>query len=248
MPWTRSSSLHRSLRCVASTVLPVYDEKSQLAHDAADWGSLAHHWAFTGEIQDHRYAELLRKHVDVCGIDRASLWPDDGRIQPTAFAIDCTTGTIETTTEEPFVPWKAAFDDRYFTGEWDYARVVGPVGWVDDLKTGRPPEPDDEQIGSYCLALWLDHDKGLNVVQRSVTHWPRPNLYAKNPRAFHPPKRFWGPDMAAFELDEFLLSLKAGRACHVALKETESPEDYANPGEHCLFCPARMFCPRGNDA
>jgi hypothetical protein len=245
LPWTRSSSLARSLKCPASTVLPVYDERSQLARDAAEWGTLAHHWASTGDILDHPYARLLEKHIDECGIDRLALWPEDGRLPPTAFAIDCDSVTIQTSTSPPFDAWKAGFDDRFFCGEWDYARVTGPFAWLDDLKTGRPVDPDDPQIVSYAYGLWLDHDRQLNQIELSCTHWPRPNLYAKNPRAFKAPTRqstlYTSADLEEFE-NLFLDTYRTRQD----IAACDNPEDYANPGSWCTFCPARTFCPSGD--
>jgi hypothetical protein len=252
MPWTRASSLSRALACPASTVLPVYDEKSQLARDAADWGTLAHHWAATGTILDHRYAELLEKHIEECGIDRLALWPVENQVPATAFGIDCETkgydGIYTGALTRTYVDeWKASHPAYCVTGEWDYAQVVGPRGWVDDLKTGRPEDPDCPQISLYALALYMDFDGQLNEVATSVTHWPRPNLYAAKPRSFKPPVRYWGTPRTADWLDHFYADLVETYETRRLIAESANPEDYATPGDHCLYCPARMFCPRGND-
>ncbi len=251
MPWTRASSLSRALACPASTVLPVYDEKSQLARDAADWGTLAHHWVATGDIPDHRYATLLERHIYECGIDRLALWPAENQVPPFAFSIDCRDalhepieiyrGNLEST-----IKWKAAAPPWHQTGECDYAQVSGPWGWIDDLKTGRLEDPDCPQLSDYALALYLLHDGKLNEVATSVTHWPRPNLYAKNPRSFKPPVRYWGTLRSADWLDHFYAELVETYETRQLIAESANPEDYATPGDHCLYCPARVFCPKGN--
>ena len=208
---------------------------------------MAHHWAATGEVLDHPYARLLEKHIDECGIDRLALWPAEGRVKPFAFAIRATPLDIQVTEEQPFAPWKASWDQDWMTGDLDYAQVIGPVGWVDDMKTGRPEDPDCDQVASYCTGLWLSHDCGLNTVRRSVTHWPRPNLYAKNPRAFKPPVRYWGTDMSDADLRDFVHRLIDGQLSHAALLDCDNPENYANPGDWCTWCPARTFCPAGDN-
>lgn len=252
MPWTRASSLSRSLACPASTVLPTYDPKSEKAQDAADWGTLAHHWANTGVILDHRYAELLRKHIDTCGIDRLALWPDnDKRIPAGAFAIDCShvdLCTVGYTNPDPAAirVWKSQFDDDWFTGEWDYAADHGHYLKVNDLKTGWPVPPHDPQLVSYGLGLWLLQGRRHLSVELSVTHWPRPNLQAKNPRAFHPPTTEY------YDIDADTL-MAFGRTLHYTwltrqrIAASDNPELAATPGEHCLFCPARIFCSKGSD-
>lgn len=255
MPWTRASSLERSLLCPVSTILPTFDEKSQLARDAAEWGTLAHAWADTGIVPESRYGPLLERQIEVSGIDRGGLWLEAGRVPPFCFAINCDPQNglprflkFWAPSQETRNAWKESHPECYVTGEMDYARVVGPVGWVDDLKTGRVQDPNCDQVSLYCLALYFDHDCQLNVVERSITHWPRPNLYAAKPRSFKKPMRYYGDESSAAWLEQYYETLQVAYRERELIAFEPDPEEYATPGDHCWYCPARMFCPKGNEA
>lgn len=242
MGWTRASSLERALACPSSTVFPTVERKSDRVQDAADWGSLAHAWKSTGVIQDHRFARLLERHIEECGVDRLALWPAGGR-HDVAIAVNCQVDAFaeaELETQAERDAWKASWGDGWVTGEWDYCGDILGEPWVDDLKTGWAPEPDAPQPMFYGLGAWYSTRRTAAQVCLTITRWPRPNLYARNPRAFHPPTRtpdLWVPSS---RLAEFRQQLIMGHDNHT--EAAIDPDRWAVPGEHCRFCPAHT-CP-----
>lgn len=262
----RASSLPLLTKCTGSLVLPCSEEKSKNAEDAADWGTMVHHWAQTGEVvplykelksEQHRAnkrAAALERAIRESGIDRLSLWPIGGTHEG---GLSLRVDGCERTASRDDTP-----RNGWITGHFDYQWWLwdGEL-WVDDLKTGKfyanpeprwpghvseiavgenrfPPRADSEQQRFYALTLCqlLGYS---GPVHTSVTHWPRLPLTHRHA----PPTRTWHhytyDELVAYwgQLEQIYRDHKHNERVLV-----DGGELKLNPGVWCRFCPARNDC------
>lgn len=263
MPWTRGSSLLRSLACPGSTVLPAGpDLRSDRTIEAADWGTMAHRWAATGEIQSVRknHEALFRKKlVTVWGSleaaeeSRRVFWPESG-MHEVSVAYNCEQDLVEWC-PGPHDPdtWKAQFDGRYITGTCDYVGQLLGDPWVSDLKTGRvPPPPEDPQVRFYTACIWRIRNRPDRCIS-SVDWWPRYPVYSLPSRV--------DIEVTAETLDKFLWECRIGydehgtadglmirgRATDTDTRRLLVEHELVRPGSHCLYCPSANNCPIPED-
>ncbi len=275
MPWARASSLGRSLHCPASAVLPGPDGGEVLSwetQEAADWGTMVHHWKATGEIlamtpwaRHHSFfEEVLSRTFTDPEAARRILWPPGGEHE-VAVAVrcdgekrpeHCVRFKRDGTTVEKEA-WKAAFGPEWATGTMDYRLRVDGAVTIDDLKTGvgrynpdtgarESTPPGSEQHGLYVLADWLVHGRSNTASRTTTTHWPRPRIPSTNRRrsltALPPPTRL-GHGWLYQDLDNFHNQLIMGYELTGIARL--SPEAFAVVGDDCRFCPALVNCPSG---
>ncbi len=217
------------------------DIKSEAASVAADWGTMVHHWAETGEIHSPRenLPPLFRKKLEQSGVRREQWWPE-GMTHETALAVnplreyrqkaDGDRGAKE--------EWKAAFGDDWCTGTGDGHMQMFDVLWLDDLKTGKNVtfQEYEQQLKFYALGLSrvLEY---RGPVHATLTWWPRYPVVSQ-------PSRFGRvieqDELAVFEkqLVQLRDTILWARAGEIDIR------DYLKPGEaQCLWCPARQGCP-----
>lgn len=260
MTW-RASSLPLLMKCTGSLVLPHTAERSDKADDAADWGSLVHRWAQTGEISkagSARHASALKQAIAKSGIDRLAYWPLGG-VSEGALALRIDGKREANRDDTPRRGW--------LTGHYDFQWWVwGDELWVDDIKTNRlypnpappwpghdpeievganrfPPDVASPQLKLYALALCLVLGYLDRVVHVSLTHWPRLPLTARHAL----PERHWVTYSPAQLLDFYgQLEAKYQDFLH-------NEQAIANPfneqlrlldGAHCRFCPSLLACPQ----
>jgi hypothetical protein len=252
----RASSLPLLTKCTGSLVLSCTSERSKNADDAADWGTMVHHWVQTGEIlgRDKRSEKALARAIELSGIDRLSFWPVGGTHEGgLALRVD---GVAREANRDDTPR------DGWITGHFDYQWWLwGGELWVDDLKTGKfyanpepgqmghvaglasgenrfPPRADSEQQRFYGLTLSrLLGYRG--PVHTSVTHWPRLPLTHRHA----PPTRTWH-HYSRDELSYYYGELESMYSTH---KQNERAlvgdgELTLNSGTWCRFCPARNNC------
>lgn len=247
----RASSLPLLMKCTGAAVLPCVEGKSEQAERAADWGTMVHLWAQTGEIKgpDKRTENALRRAIEESGIQRDEWWPTGVHEGPVSVRVD---GVREAS-------WDDSERDGWVTGHYDFRWWLLEELYVDDLKTGKyysnPPPgieghhpgievganryPQDvrsPQLKTYALALatLLSYKGRVNV---SLTHWPRLPLVRRN----RLPERFfvqysqgdlaehWGALERTYETKRHNQRALLGHEDTLILV----------PGDHCKFCPVR---------
>lgn len=263
----RASSLPLLTKCTGSLVLPCTSERSKNADDAADWGTMVHHWAQTGEVvplykelkseqlRANRTAKALERAIGLSGIDRLSLWPVGGTHEG-GLSLRVDGAAREASRDDtPRTGW--------ITGHFDYQWWLwGGELWVDDLKTGKfyenpplgsmghtrgievganrfPPLPTSEQQRFYALTLCrlLGYS---GPVHTSVTHWPRLPLAHRHV----PPTRTWH-QYTKWEIQAYYGMLEAMYSVYKHNQRAMiGQEDSMHlwPGPWCRFCPARNDC------
>lgn len=246
MAFARCSSLDRLLKCAGGAVLGGNDEKSDRAKEAADWGSLNHHWKATGEIKQvndwKNHPALFKRKLEKSGIKREHYWPDDF-VHEIPLAIDPVAGVAVTTDSEDPEAWKRGQDDRWCTGTADgYGWLFEKALWVDDLKTGRFATLEDYE--SQLLAYALGVSRLLNYrgqVYVTVTHLPRYPNHGLPTRV--------GRVVEQDELRDFEGRLAKLRTEILYAKKNvrmDGPGGHAmklTAGDQCTWCPSRGVCP-----
>lgn len=92
----RASSLPLLMKCAGSLVLPHSEsrtpEQIEKTEEAADWGTMVHHWKETGEVrhENKRTATAFRKAIELSGADRHKLWPGGRHEVAISLAVDGT--------------------------------------------------------------------------------------------------------------------------------------------------------------
>ena len=240
-PWTRASSLDRSVACPASTHLAQLVAPSERSQDAARWGTMLHHWKETGEwLEDTQPVRRRRAALVAGGVSREDLWPITGAHE-VAFALHTANKLAvrcDLPTREEKEAWKLSFDESWITGTCDYLGDLLGEPWVDDLKTGKyglhaEADPWDlwqMRFYALCAAMFTGADR----VHVSLTWWPR---YP----ADGVPLQIWAEPVTATELLGLTLPLlETARRAAVASRLL-TPD--AQPGDHCTFCKSRTSCP-----
>lgn len=248
----RASSLPLLMKCTGAAVLPCVEEKSENAERAAEWGTMVHTWAQTGEIKgpDTRTENALKRAILLSGIDRLEWWPEGVREGPVSVRVD---GTREAS-------WDDTVRDGWVTGHYDFRWwLFGDRLWVDDLKTGRyypnparggwghnpglevganryPQDVRSPQLKTYVLALseLLGTKNGATV---TLTHWPRLPLDRRHAQ----PQRFW-VEYTHEALQRHWTELETTyREKQHNERAMLGHEDslILRPGDHCKFCPVR---------
>lgn len=262
----RASRLPLLTKCVGSAVLPNLPdgEKSDNARRSAAWGTMVHRWKETGAmVGEGRAPKMLFEAVAKSGVDRAELWPSEGRHEvAVAVRVD---GKREVASNESH---KYETIPGWITGTADFAwRLTGGELWVDDLKTGRvypnpgpedsrrhdpslevganryPQDPGSAQLRFYALAI-ARLVGYVGVVHVSITHWP----YLPVARRHVAPDRLWAR-YAWEDLEKFWGELELLHASQEFLEAAAFTERWdevlallASPGDHCRFCPSKLFC------
>lgn len=243
-PWVRASSLERELHCPVAGVLPQVDERGDAVREAADWGTMVHHWKATGEIRAERgrpsHERLFTEKLRVTGVRREDWW-GEGRHE-VAMAVDCVKmgRAAEFVGTKPAVEaWRSGLGDEYAAGEADFVGDLFGVPHVDDLKTGRfAPDPSAPQLRLYALATWILLGNVPDRVLVSVTHWPR---YPVDNR----PRRF-DHEYTARQLTAFWKELRLARRRKLMTVRLPLADQQANavPGDWCSYCDGKRNCPK----
>lgn len=251
------------MHCTGSLTLPTHNEESENALKGAEWGTMVHHWAQTGQVKcdsDPRNCKWFQKAIALSGIIREDYWPADGQHEGAlSVRVD---GFREASRDDTVRP-------GWVTGHYDYHwwMVDGEL-WVDDLKTGKyypnPPEgyqghmadvveggnrfPQDvgsPQLKLYALglAMLLNYTGSVNV---SVTHWPRLPLKMRHALPTRVWVRytwsellvFWG-ELEQMDIDKTVNALLLKELARRGPEDENlvSPAMILNPGDWCRFCP-----------
>lgn len=253
----RCSSLPLLMKCTGAAVLPCDEEESENAARGAEWGTMVHHWAQTGEVRgpSKRLENALQKAIITSGIVREEWWPPGGNHEgKLAIRVDGNgrEGREVSRDDTPRSGW--------VTGHYDYQYWMfdGEL-WVDDLKTGKfypnpesylawhdptlpvganryPQDVRSVQLRTYALALSeLLEYRGDVIV--SLTHWPRLPLSARHSR----PTRLW----TSYSHSELMMHWRDLEVTHAQAEHNRravvGQEDslILVPGDHCRFCPVR---------
>lgn len=235
----RSSDSDRALICPASLVRPKTAPRSKNADDAAEWGTLCHYWAETGNANGTTNKhQTLNKKLTTTAIDREKLWPtgDGSYGHETTFSIHLETLQLRIWTPERSKfgrdDWKRRHPrDKYLTGTIDFLSERARGGlqllpWLDDLKTGSWPivAKYSLQLRSYAIVPWILGDCNTDVWV-SITQWPKYPLGGR-------PKRNWHLLKSA-DIARHLQKIRW------AVKNTHK----AVPNEHaCRFCASKPVC------
>lgn len=239
MPFARASSLDRLLACSGGSFLGGTDVKSERAEEAADWGTLVHHWKATGEIKQvnewKNHPALFKRKLEKSGVKREDWWPVEDFFHEKAFALDPDGGVVAYDGERAEA-WKAERDDRFCTGTCDGFGWMFDTLWVDDLKTGRfvSLEEYKQQLRFYalCVVRLTAYRGDVNL---TLTHWPRYPNHGQPVRM--------GMVIEQDDLKAFAKQLSRLRS--EILRGRDKPELVTlNPSESaCLWCPSRGVCP-----
>ncbi len=240
MAWARASGLDRVIACPASTVLPRgSDERSEAAKEAAEWGTLMHHFMASGQVPKHRLREKVLARAQY--LPRKKLWPLGGAFE-TAFSLNVTNWNVTSILgSEGADAWKESQPWACITGSADYVSQGLFRPWVDDLKTGRrPADPGEPQTLFYGLCLWLLAGKPDSGVDVSITAFPRYPLVGDPTRKFK--------ELSVRDLTEFqsVLTFTFAEVCrlkaqHAGLVKIGKRD--VTPNDGCGFCPAATTCP-----
>lgn len=212
-------------------MLPRVREKSVRATDAADFGTLVHHWKETGESDpawaSERDIVCLEKKLLGTGIKREDWWPTGAGRHEVTFAVELYTLRLREYTgpREGADEWKKQFSPRWLTGTIDWLATHNARPWIDDLKTGAwPVHVDTKQLLSYAMYPYAKH--APFPYWTTITQWPKYPLAGLPRRTGR-----W-----ASELD-MLAHLDDLRWAH------EHPTEI-NPTENgCRFCDSKPICP-----
>lgn len=216
MPWTRASALTRALNCPASVYLPQTDRP---VGDAARWGTEVHA-AKAGLPPTPRVSRWLALQAPFR--TPAEVWP--GGRHEVGLGLLVAKGRVDTR-------WVGPAEERHRLGpDWvtgcaDWLSEDGILPWVDDLKTGIPPDPPTDQLLFYAAAAFGPIPS--TPIQLSITHWPRYPLGA-------------APTRVSVIADPEEFEVFTGRLIEAkTLVEARAP---ASPGPWCRWCPC-TGCP-----
>lgn len=240
MAWTRASQLDRTLQCPGHLTIPHTREMSERALDAAEYGTMVHRWAETGEVVGKKgHIKTFEKKLAVLqtnGVTRQTLWPVSGYHEVT-FAYNCVDGRLGVSwlKGEDAKNAKMAYGDDWITGTADYVyydRERNLYG-VNDLKTGMmfDSEPDELSQLYFYLMCWQKYngvradDDGL----LSITHWPK---YPIDAVPGYEERVIKGIRIGKFE--NYI------RKLHSEYRKGNSPFLL---GSECEYCPAHADCP-----
>lgn len=239
MPWARVSAAERWLVCPASTVLP-QDERPPGA--SALWGTDVHHWAATGVVPDsgNGWAHLIQQRVDRHPGLRERLWPAGEGRHELSFAIG-PDGRVRHTFHHPDQAtrekWKAQQDPDVVTGTADWVGdILGEV-WIEDLKTGKFPQPPT--IPQLRVETVLAPDGWPATT--SVLHWPRYPTAAPPVRTLH--------GWTHGEVEQTRRDIQDAHSGHLEAANDLSAGRAirAVTGDHCRWCPSQRHCETYND-
>ena len=238
MAWSRASQLDRTLQCPGHLTLPHTREVSQNAVNAAEYGTMVHHWAETGEIVGSKsHTKTFEKKLSVLqtnGITRQTLWPISGYHEVT-FAYNCVDGRLGTCwlKGQEATRAKLSYGDDWVTGTADYVYIKDGLCGVNDLKTGMlfDSQPDELSQLYFYLMCWTKYT-GVTETKDgllSVIHWPKyplDSLPGTEERVI--------PWLRLVKFENYLQKL------HKNYKEGSAPFVL---GEECEYCPAAESCP-----
>lgn len=232
----RASGSERFLRCPGSLILPKMREPSPARDDAANFGTLVHHWKETGSLElagaDPSHVRLLREKLELTGLEREDFW--SGGEHEITYALDLTEERIlRFTGPDGADAWKKSFDEcRWLTGTVDWISSSR----IDDLKTGRwlPTVIDNQQLKSYALFRWMELGRPAGwEVETSITHWPR------YPKSGFP--RRYSTQITSLELEEHLIDFQW------AIGHTGVTRSDGDGEGHCRFCDSKFACPQWSE-
>ena len=241
MAWTRASQLDRTLQCPGHLTLSHTRVMSANAQASADYGTMVHHWAATGEIngvgeEGASHEKTFAKKLDVltaAGITRQDIWPHSGHAyQEVSFAYNCLDHRLGVHWGyKNSNAWKQTYEEPWVTGTTDYVANVDGILWVDDLKTGMMFDSQPEDMGQMFLysLCWSKYWRLEQDVRVSITHWPKYPLQAlpvrtENVITWKRLKKF----------DDYL--------CDLYVKHRDGKDVFAL-GAECEYCPAIENCP-----
>lgn len=249
MAWTRASQLQRSIQCPGSAYLyntvPAVRlaRKSDNALNAAEYGTIAHHWKQFGEIPQKTESDptfdrwnsaqktFQKKlgYIETRGITRENVWP--GGWHEVSVAYNCVDKRVSVQWEGDAVSFKQAHTLDWITGTADWVKFDSGTILLDDLKTGAmfDDEPD-EMAQMYLYMLCFSKVFRANKYVPSVTTWPKYPIENE-------PERINGDckiEISQSQLDKFedLLS-----------KKYQKYGPNFKLGSECLYCPAMSICP-----
>jgi Protein of unknown function (DUF2800) len=240
----RASGSDRIISCPASLHLPRIDRPGG---DAAEFGTLVHHWAETGEHDPDwgkpGHIKTLAKKLAESKIDRLAWWPPGHGEHEVTYAIHLPTLKLTIRDKEPGEPrdaadkWKKQFvGHEWLTGsiDWCFFGDDEHLPWIDDLKTGSwPVEADDnKQLMSYALVPWFKAGRPLDwECAISITQWK------KYPVAGLPVRT--GSKVTGLDLFEHVDRLRWS---------AEHPDETNPTEDNCRFCGSQTFCSAFADA
>lgn len=241
MAWSRASQLDRTLQCTGHLTLPHTREISDRAIDAAEYGTMVHGWAETGEVVGSKsHTKTFQKKLLVLetnGITREALWPsskDSPGYHEVTFAYNCVDGRLGTCwlKGEEAARAKLAYGDDWITGTADFVYIKGGMCGVNDLKTGMlfDAQPDELSQLYFYLMCWQKYNNDFgNEGWLDVIHWPK---YPIDALPGHEERLILGDTMIKFEkyLRKLYADYKNGIAPFVL-------------GAECEYCPAQSECP-----
>lgn len=237
----RASGSDRIIACPASLHLPQIDRGSG---DAAEFGTLVHHWKETGETDPEwgkpGHIKTLEKKLVESGIDREMWWPKGHGTHEVTFGINLKNLSLVLYKHEkghdrssPDL-WKKTFAKGVglyaLTGsiDWCFDGDDEHLPWVDDLKTGNWPveAEDNDQLKSYALVPWIKAGKPIKwECALSITQWKKYPLHGLPVRV--------GTKVTGLDLWEHVDRL---------IWSVEHPEE-KNPSEdNCRFCNSQAAC------
>lgn len=212
-----ASSLHRTLRCPASSLLPQFDDRSENAVAAANRGTKVH-----------------KEKEENPTTDDAGYWT---KLREIKFVYHGHDGTASVLNLEGHREYGDLLETD-IPGTQDVVIRGFKVGEVWDYKTGRMPSPaGNEQLlhGALCVSKTIAPHAAyflLGIQQ------PREG---KKPRA----KDWWCDFITLEEFeDDIQHALVRAKQDREAINAGEVPD--VTPGEWCRFCPAKLACPKGN--
>lgn len=238
MAWTRASQLDRTLQCPGHLTLPHTREVSERALDAAEYGTMVHKWAETGEVVGkNSHVKTFQKKLSVLetnGITRESLWPVSGYHEVT-FAYNCVDGRLGVCwlKGEEAARAKLAYGDDWITGTADFVYIKDGLCGVNDLKTGMlfDSQPDELSQLYFYLMCWTQYN---GVTEKKdgwldVIHWPK---YPLDSLPGREESRI--PWLRLIKFENYI------RKLHKEYREGRAPFVL---GAECEYCPAQEACP-----
>lgn len=219
----RCSESERGIACPASLIAPQRLVRGPKVEAAANYGTLVHHWAETGETNptwaDPRHVDILERKLLLSGISRETYF--HGGESEVTFAVHIPTLEIASHGGARYTAdaWKRNFDREWLTGTIDY---LYEDGGVRDLKTGRHiVSPTAPQLRSYMLLTWIRQGHPFSLPETSIVHWPMYPLDGL-------PTVTYG-QLNGIEMWEHVEGLRHA---------LNNPNELI-PGEHCRFCGAK---------
>lgn len=260
----RASETDRALLCPASLVLPrVARAPNEKRDRAASYGTLAHHWAETGEIAppwaDPRDVDVLEKKLLLTGIKREDWWPHGHHEVSFAIRLADVHNQPELllmvrkdpTEIRPGVAyrcnglddmneWKRSFDSRWLTGTIDL------LDWGDvEHKSAGNPTGTTAWVDDLKTGRWpVDATTSGQLRSYALVPW----LAAGKPMA-------WDGLVSITQWPKYPLAALPVRNSHhlTALDLMEHLGDLQHAASHprqvvpgddqCRFCDCKRVCP-----